>query len=110
MILLAIRFLKNDNSITLWPFLLVTAFSNKDNADFMSHERIQSRQQELLAELLFIWHVLEFALLRMFISHNAACRNIVFEREAYAMECDLQYLKKRRWYSFLKLYGKKHMP
>ena len=37
-------------------------------------------------------------------SHDQAYRNIVFEREAYARESDLDYLKKRSLWQFLNFY------
>lgn len=109
MILIVTKLLKNYSGLTLWPFLLVTNLSNGQDAVFMNHERIHARQQqELLILPFFIWYIVEFAVWRLFMNHNLAYRNIVFEREAYAMETNQEYLKNRKWYSFLRFYAKKH--
>ncbi len=75
----------------------------------MNHERIHARQQlEMLVIPFLIWYVLEYLILRLKYNHDDSYRNIVFEREAYLNESDLDYLKKRKRFSFLKFYGKKY--
>lgn len=94
--------------MTLWPFLLVQHKAKKMDAVFMNHERIHARQQqELLIIPFFLWYAVEFLFLRLTRTHAQAYRSIVFEREAYAMEHDLDYLKNRKWYRFIRFYGKK---
>lgn len=94
--------------MTLWPFLLLQEKSSKNDAVFMNHERIHARQQmELLIVPFFIWYGVEFLIRRLFSNHRTAYRNIVFEREAYALEHDLNYLKTRKWFTFLSFYFKK---
>lgn len=73
----------------------------------MNHERIHARQQqELLIVFFYVWYLLEYSILRLFMNHHSAYRNIVFEREAYAMEHDVNYLKKRRFFNFIMYYNK----
>ncbi len=70
----------------------------------INHERIHTAQQrELLFIPFYIFYVIEW-LLRMiqYRNWNKAYRNISFEREAYTNGHNLNYLKDRKLYSFLK--------
>ncbi|GAK77482.1 membrane protein [Nonlabens ulvanivorans] len=97
------------NGMVIWPFLLVQDKKSIKDPVFMNHERIHARQQlELILILFFIWYLIEYCVLRLKYSHDRAYRNIVFEREAYAMECDLDYLKFRKTWSFIKFYSQKY--
>ena len=90
--------------ITLFPFIIVSKSDLKQNPVMINHEKIHIRQQiELLILPFFIWYGIEF-LIRciMYKDKNAAYRNISFEREAYANEKDLNYLKQRSFWKFLK--------
>ena len=78
--------------------------NDRNNEVTLNHEKIHIRQQiELLILPFFLWYGMEF-LIRWFIckDKNAAYRNISFEREAYAYEKDLHYLKQRSFWKFLK--------
>lgn len=90
--------------ITLFPFVFVKNAHLKLNKVFVNHERIHLKQQlELLILPFFIWYGLEF--LRGYLHYknwHQAYRNISFEREAYQNECNLEYLKKRPFWNFLK--------
>ncbi len=93
---------KGYTGITLFPFVFVKYSSLKENNVFLNHERIHLRQQlELLVLPFFVWYVLEF-LIRYLRYRNwaLAYRNISFEREAYAREDSLCYLKKRSIWNF----------
>ena len=88
--------------IALWPFLVLKERGLKQNGVFMNHERIHLRQQIEMGVLPFyLWYLLEF-LIRFVQYRNArlAYRNISFEREAYANEKDLRYLKRRSCWGF----------
>jgi hypothetical protein len=75
----------------------------------MNHERIHVYQQmELLILPFYLWYGIEFLIRRLSQNHQIAYRNIVFEREAYACEINLGYLKKRRPFAFLKSYAKSY--
>lgn len=70
----------------------------------MNHERIHIRQQlETLIIPFYIWYGLEFlyhyARLK---NKDKAYRQISFEREAFKHESDLNYLKKRTFWGFMK--------
>ncbi|MGX7666985.1 hypothetical protein [Flavobacterium pedocola] len=106
MIILVVKYLtpKGFRGITLFPFILLTRKEDREDAVIVNHEMIHIRQQlELLILPFFIWYSLEF-LFRWFQYKNrkTAYRNISFEREAYANEKDLHYLKQRSFWSFLK--------
>lgn len=89
--------------IALFPFILVRKKEFLQNKQMINHEKIHIRQQaELLVIFFFLWYGIEYTI-RLMIYGNAtsAYKNICFEREAYFNENDLNYLKKRRFWSFL---------
>ena len=90
--------------LTLWPFIVLKMKSLKDDQVLINHERIHLKQQlELLILPFYIWYAFEFFFKLLYYKNsNKAYINISFEREAYAMEGDLGYLKKRKPYSFFK--------
>lgn len=68
------------------------------------HEMIHSRQQaELLWVGFYLWYLVEW-LVRFVILRNTfkAYSQISFEREAYAKQNEIGYLKKRKAYSWRK--------
>lgn len=90
--------------LALFPFVFVKERKDKRNSVFVNHERIHLRQQlELLVFPFLVWYFVEFLLrLIQFKNKDLAYKNISFEREAYANEKDLDYLKKRKFWAFLK--------
>ncbi len=88
--------------MALWPFILVQR--GNPSARLLNHERIHHRQQlELLLLPFYVWYILEYAYHRWRgFDHYDAYRAIRFEREAYRHEGDLEYLKKRRFWGFLR--------
>jgi|TARA_R110000803_G_scaffold51576_1_gene106470 hypothetical protein len=91
-------------AITLWPFVFI-----RDHGDevTINHEKIHLRQQvELL--ILGFYLLYGFFWLKSYIKHRDKARayyEIPFEREAYSMQNDMQYLSKSRrfwaWLTFL---------
>ena len=70
----------------------------------MNHEKIHLRQQlELLILPFYIFYTIEF-LVRLIQYKNwyLAYKNLSFEREAYYNEFNLNYLKQRRIWQFIK--------
>ncbi len=110
MIIVCQRLLKNTkiNGITLFPFILLRKPTDRQNPVLINHEKIHLRQQlELLIIFFYFWYVLEF--LYWYIRLNdsfLAYKYISFEREAYAMEDDLDYLSERKPWSFWKYVGR----
>lgn len=90
--------------ITLFPFVFVKHSGLRENNYFLNHEKIHLRQQlELLVLPFFIWYVVEFLIRYLnYRSWSLAYRAISFEREAYANEKDLGYLKSRSLWSFIR--------
>lgn len=95
---------KGYEGLALFPFVIVKHAYLKANKAFVNHERIHLRQQlELLVLPFFVWYLLEFMLRFVYYGNwHKAYRNISFEREAYANEHNLDYLKKRPFLGFLK--------
>ncbi|WP_276378501.1 hypothetical protein [Flavobacterium sp. H4147] len=90
--------------MAVFPFIVMKYDCDKRNQTFVNHEKIHLRQQiELLILPFFIWYILEFIIrLIQYKNKDLAYRNISFEREAYAKETDLNYLKNRSFFQFLK--------
>lgn len=81
-------------AIAIFPFIFVREES-KTSKVLLNHERIHLRQQlELLIVPSLIWYLIE----GVFKDY----RQISFEREAFANEKDLNYLKTRKWFAFVK--------
>ncbi|WP_310380114.1 hypothetical protein, partial [Flavobacterium sp.] len=93
---------KGYRGLALFPFVFVKFKKDKENLIFINHERIHLRQQlEMLVFPFFIWYVLEyFVKLMRYKNRNLAYRNISFEREAYANEQNLDYLKHKSLWRF----------
>ena len=96
-------FRKNYVGLTIWPFIIVKEGDYKKDTVLINHERIHLKQQlELLVVPFYIWYVLEWLFRTiLYLDSYRAYQNISFEREAYANEETLDYLQKRRPYSFL---------
>lgn len=90
--------------MTVFPFIILRDKKYKLNKTTINHEKIHIRQQlELLIVPFYIWYFTD--LLYKYIKYkdfNKAYHNIVFEREAYANENNLDYLPKRNFWSFWK--------
>jgi hypothetical protein len=94
---------KGYRGLTLFPFVFVKYVFDSENKTLVNHEKIHIRQQlELLVLPFFVWYFIEYALrLLQYKNANLAYRNISFEREAYANEMHLDYLKTRTCFSFI---------
>ena len=90
--------------ITLFPFIIVANNTIKENKIFINHEKIHIRQQaELIIVFFYTWYILEFIIrLIKYKKFYKAYENISFEREAYVNEKNIEYLKNRNFWSFLK--------
>jgi len=93
---------KGYRGMTLYPFVIIRNFLDKENKVLLNHEKIHIRQQlELLILPFFILYILEYLVrLIQFQDRNKAYRNISFEREAYDNERNLDYLKTRPFWKF----------
>ncbi len=94
--------------LTIFPFIFLKYKGLKKSATLVNHEKIHLRQQlELLILPFYIWYGLEF-LIRYLQHKNGyiAYKNISFEREAYCNDNNLDYLKSRAFWQFLKYLSK----
>jgi len=95
---------KRFSAIVIFPFLITRDKNIKDNHVMINHEKIHFRQIiEMLIIPFYLWYGVEF-IFRYFQykDKHKAYLNICFEREAYANEKDLNYLKKRPFWKFSK--------
>ncbi len=94
--------------IALFPFILVHQEEAKTDLVLINHEKIHLRQQAEM--LLFFFYLIYFAEylwgLWRWRNKYLAYQNISFEREAFANELDLDYLKNRSFWAFKNYYPK----
>lgn len=97
-------FYKNYVGLSLWPFIFLKEDSLKADEVLINHERIHlKQQQELLILPFYLLYVAEWLLRTvLYLDSYRAYQNISFEREAYANEKDMQYLRKRKTFGFLR--------
>jgi len=95
--------------MAIFPFVFLKKsyvdIISKSNLDsLINHESIHLKQQaELLCIFFYFWYFAEFCIRVILIGNtDAAYRRICFEKEAYANEHNLEYLKTRKLWSFLK--------
>lgn len=71
----------------------------------LNHERIHTRQQwEMLWIPFYLWYVAEYLFfLIKYRNSYRAYRSVRFEREAYAHDHDLNYLKHRRLFAWARM-------
>lgn len=82
------------NAMAFFPFIILASKTKRTDV-LINHERIHLRQQlELLILPFYIWYLVE-----IYVKGYWECS---FEKEAYANETNLNYLKTRKWFSFLK--------
>jgi hypothetical protein len=90
------------SAMALWPFILVKKKEMRHDAVLINHERIHHHQQlEMGIVLFYIIYLINYLYnLVKYRAHYKAYREIIFEREAYSMEADMQYLERRKFWSF----------
>jgi hypothetical protein len=93
--------------MALWPLIIVKTTQLRSNKALINHEKIHHRQQlELLILPYHIWYFTEYALglIKYRFNHDLAYRSISFEKEAYANQGQLDFLKKRPFLNHLKFF------
>ncbi len=98
---------KGYKAINLFGILFVRKGCVINNID-INHETIHTAQmRELLYIFFYLWYIIEFIIL-FFINFSKTWgekyRKISFENEAYSNQNDLEYLNKRKHYSWIKYY------
>lgn len=93
----------NVRGMALFPFILLKNEELASDKNIINHELIHLRQElELLIFPFYIIYFLHYLInLCIYRNHIRAYRHIVFEREAYKHESDLDYLRKRRFWGWL---------
>ena len=91
------------NAMALFPFMIFKNAGLKKNPVIINHEKIHFHQQlELLILPFYVLYLLNYLLnLVRYKNHSKAYFMISFEREAYANDYNLNYLKTRKLYSWL---------
>lgn len=91
-------------AITIFPFILLKHTLDRENKILINHERIHILQAiELLILPFYVLYLLEFVCrLLQYRNFTRAYLNISFEREAFRNERNLNYLKKRKLWSFVR--------
>lgn len=95
------------NAMALWPLIIIKTQQLRTNRALINHEKIHHRQQlELLILPYHIWYFSEYAfgLIKYRFNHDMAYRSISFEKEAYANQGQLDFLKKRPFLNHLKFF------
>lgn len=92
------------SAMAIYPFILIKRNELRNDASLIYHERIHHRQQlELLIVPFYLLYLLNYLYnLAKYRKHFKAYQEIIFEREAYAMDKDYDYLKRRKFWQFLK--------
>lgn len=92
------------SAMALWPFILVKKKEMQHDVVLINHERIHHRQQlEMGIVLFYLAYLINYLYnLVKYRAHYRAYREIIFEREAYSMEGDMQYLERRKLWAFTK--------
>lgn len=97
---------KGYSGMTVFPFIILKSKHYKYNKTTINHEKIHIRQQlELLILPFYIWYFLDFFIKFLkYKNFDKAYKNIIFEREAYTNEKNLNYLKSRSFWVFLRYF------
>lgn len=96
------RFIPPENYTVINLFGVLFARKGKIiDQQVIRHETIHTKQmKEMLYIPFYLWYVLEWCIKCLY--KKNAYRNISFEREAYDNQDDLNYLKNRKHYSWVK--------
>lgn len=96
--------IKGYSAINLFGLVLARQECKPLSAKTINHEAMHTAQmKELLYLVFYLWYGIEW-LIRLIQYRNSkqAYYNISFEREAYANQNNLDYLKSRKRFSFIK--------
>jgi hypothetical protein len=90
-------------AMAIFPVIFFKERKDLQNKILINHERIHFAQQmELLFILFYIIYILNYFInLLRYLKHDKAYRNIIFEKEAYENQNDLNYLSVRRNWNYL---------
>lgn len=88
--------------IMIFPFIVLDRKINRKNVT--NHETIHFEQaKELLVILFYVIYILNYLInLIRFRNHSDAYLNVIFEKEAYKYQHNMNYLNKRKAYAWLR--------
>ena len=89
--------------MAIFPFVFFKHASGADEPVLVNHEKIHLQQQkELLVLPFYLFYLINYLynLIQM-LNHEQAYRSIIFEKEAYDHQSEVDYLQKRKPYSFI---------
>ncbi len=97
-------FYRNYVGLSLWPFIIIKDLHLKEDTVLINHEKVHlKQQQELLIIPFYIWYLLEWLFRCLwYLDSYRAYQNISFEREAYMNEKNMDYLRNRKPFGFLR--------
>jgi hypothetical protein len=100
---------KRTIGVTIFPFIfLKKSYFDKQPKEVLettiNHEKIHIKQQiELLVVFFYLWYFLEYYVKNFkYTFKEDVYMNLSFEREAYENESNKDYLKTRKFWSFIK--------
>ena len=95
------------NAMAIFPFIILRNKGQKQDQVLINHERIHLRQQlELLILPFYFLYFLNYVInLVKYKNHYQAYFNIIFEKEAYQKEKELNYLSQRHWFNWINFYS-----
>lgn len=100
---------KRTIGITIFPFIILKkSYFDKQPKELLditiNHEKIHIKQQiELLVVFFYLWYFLEYYIKNFkYTFKEDVYLNLSFEREAYENESNKDYLKTRKFWSFIK--------
>lgn len=99
--IIATRFIPY-SAMAVYPFIFIKQKEMERDRVLIHHEKIHHRQQlELLLVPFYLLYLINYLYnLLVFRNHYKAYREIVFEREAFAMEHNFDYLRNRKPFAF----------
>jgi len=103
-----VKFITNDSAIaiTLAPFGIYVKERYLNNKETINHEKIHWKQQiEMLILPFYLWYVIEW-FIKLLKYGRSAYYAISFERESYIHDINIDYIKIRKKYSWIKYLNK----
>ena len=95
--------------MAIFPFIFVKSKTLANQPTLINHEKIHIKQQlELLVLPFYIAYVLHYVInVIIYQNHQKAYLAIVFEKEAYAHDKNLNYLEERPIFSWISFFKRK---
>ncbi len=91
--------------MAIFPFILVRSIESKGDKILLNHEKIHLRQQlELLILPFYLLYLINYLFNRLkYKDHHMAYKNIIFEKEAFNNEGNLDYLTRGNWFGWVSI-------